>query len=466
MSRRNRDRRQRRAPTPERSRGTRLAPPTWEGLYGWKPVWEACQRMLFDNPPIAYRERDDEEVMCGADAVAAIGISALSGAHPVFIGTEQLLALPPSETDPMQILREAALPFPVVFLDFCSARGPAEVLLFNGPDRYMVKFYGALVSEVAASQEGFVMKGRRPGEVAALLAEDRIVIPFGCAARYMGDDLPSVGPGTWDAYSTPQNADSEHSPMPSAAPLGVVCAATPADFGDRVAIVTGRMELSAAVDLGEVLYGAVNYRGFELLGCSLEDRVSVPVSKHGDCGYWWGGTGAILEGAIADGGDKEALELVRKELSLEALINYAMVEHVARVLYLLSAANVHVAEAPVSRQVRRQAERSGGKIASVVTVRRTQVRRPGPVSLTPSKRDYTHRFERRGHYRHVTRGPHFKADHVAPCNRRDEHGELTCPNGCRREFVPPHWVGDDHLPMVPKSRVVAIPVEHTEAEDA
>lgn len=78
---------------------------------------------------------------------------------------------------------------------------------------------------------------------------------------------------------------------------------------------------------------------------------------------------------------------------------------------------------------------------------------------TPRARtaNYSHRFERRGYTRHVTKGSHAKADLIQPCYRRDAEGNLTCPNGCRREWVPPTIVGDEELPFVPKTRVVPGP---------
>jgi hypothetical protein len=141
----------------------------------------------------------------------------------------------------------------------------------------------------------------------------------------------------------------------------------------------------------------------------------------------------------------------------DAWILLFQIQSVFDALYFLDAHNVTLAAAQVSRQVRRKAQREGTPIAQTVRVAATQVRRdrkPGKGGTA----NYSHRFERKGYTRHVTKGSHAKADLMKPCYRRDpKTNEPTCPDGCRREWVPPTIVGDENLPFVPKTRIVPGP---------
>ena len=149
----------------------------------------------------------------------------------------------------------------------------------------------------------------------------------------------------------------------------------------------------------------------------------------------------------------------QRNLVTDAVMVLAQVGAVIDSLYFLDAHNVNIdQEAYVSRQVRRQVERSDGKIQIARTVRVA----PTNIKRNPSKdkggsANYSHRFERRGYTRHVTKGSHAKVDLIKPCYRRDKQGVLTCPDGCRREWCPPTIVGSDDLPFVPKARIVPGP---------
>jgi hypothetical protein len=122
-----------------------------------------------------------------------------------------------------------------------------------------------------------------------------------------------------------------------------------------------------------------------------------------------------------------------------------------KALYLISAQNIEIADAQVPRQQRRQVERRGGDIAKVVRIRRA-TKQPAKKKGDGPKREFSHRFPRRGHYAHYTTGPLAKPDHISECHRRDpKTGELTCPNGCRRVWHPDSVVGDESLPYVPKT---------------
>lgn len=113
------------------------------------------------------------------------------------------------------------------------------------------------------------------------------------------------------------------------------------------------------------------------------------------------------------------------------------------VLWFLDSANVELAEASPSRQERRAIERKGGRVAMTVQVRQRKVR---PASQSSGNRiEFNHRFEVRGHYKHVTHGPHAKPDKLKPCPR--------C-GVCRREWVPPHVKGPEDKPLIPKVRAL------------
>lgn len=89
-----------------------------------------------------------------------------------------------------------------------------------------------------------------------------------------------------------------------------------------------------------------------------------------------------------------------------------------------------------------------------IRTKRTVVKRPDDRNGEPAKRDYAYAFDRRGHYKHVTKGPHVKnPDHMKPCPIwQTRHPETMV---CRREYVPPTVVGvAEGRPYVPKSRTV------------
>lgn len=430
------------------------APPKWEGLYGFTAVEKALRAQFATGPALGTNE-EGHAVRCGADLVALQALGGLHAAHPIYIGTEQITALPPVEQDAMQIIEEAALPFPAVFFDFCSARGPARLPLFLGDDSYAVAMYGVLVAEIAAYEGVTWGAGRQ-------------IIPLGCGIAFEQHRLMGANPGVV-RYPAQRDGESTY----PAAPMGAVMTHCTGEMPHEWDIMrfTAKMEGYPEPIRTAAITGP--YSELAVLDSPLANEVKWPL-REGDNGYFLGGTGTLVEQVwnTREGwetaGDVEGLSGVaweaRQEAKLQALLVYAMAEYAARCLYLLDSANVELVTAPVSRQVRRQAERSGTGIASVVDVRRTQVGANRSTG-TGQKRNYSHRFERRSYYRHVTRGSHYKPDHVKPCQRRDpKTGELTCPDGCRREFVPATWVGQSG-PMVPKSRRLSIP-SPTREEDA
>lgn len=443
--------------------------PKWEGLYGFKPVWRDCYRQFNESAPIAETSETEAagvDVYSGADIVSLQALGALINAHPIYVGTEQIMALPPLEDDPMQVIDDAALPFPIIFLDFCSARGPALLPVLLGDDRYMVEMYGAIIADshpmVAESAESFTIPQdmTRVGWTASTIGGGRAIIPFGTGVVWKRNRIMGVD----EEERVRHPAEADGTPMVAASTIGSVNTRTPPDV-DRWKCAVSRVEVHNFPSPLWTGYVQMPYRGLKLVESPIENEVSW-TPRDGDLGTFFGGPGMVVNQClqyIKDGEDKREHESLREpedlndwnsqeESKMVALLAYGMAEYAARVLYLLDAANVDLSPAPVTRQIRRQAERTGTGIASVVTIRRTQVRRKSGES-TGNKRNFTHRFERRWHYRHITRGPHYRLDYVKPCTRRDPTtGELTCPDGCRRELVKSTWVGDDSLPMKPKTR--------------
>lgn len=114
-------------------------------------------------------------------------------------------------------------------------------------------------------------------------------------------------------------------------------------------------------------------------------------------------------------------------------------------MHLIESAHAELVEAPASRQVRRQTERKGGNIGLIV-------RLGGPKKRTESrggKANYSHRFERRGHWAFYPPGTRMADAAPDKLSWSTDHQQYM-----RRVWHPPAIVGPDHLPFVPKVRVV------------
>ena len=155
-------------------------------------------------------------------------------------------------------------------------------------------------------------------------------------------------------------------------------------------------------------------------------------------------------------------------------------ERVIGALYLLEAANVQMVPRELPRRDKKRQEKRGWRIPLVVRVdrpsRRVYSGTNGNGDGTP--RDFSHQFEVIGHYNHVKRG-HSAActvcngkrtqdlvcprchdtgldpDKIKPCTRIDvTTGEKTCPDGCRKIWIPAYWKGPENKPMVVKTRKI------------
>lgn len=195
-------------------------------------------------------------------------------------------------------------------------------------------------------------------------------------------------------------------------------------------------------------------------------------------------------------------------LGMLSALTWATHSVAIRALMFLDSANVEIATATLPRRDRKRADKRGWPTASTIAIRH-RVTRPGVASggeQTGAAREYATRFEVTGHYHHVTRGSHVQCPDcratgeletwqvggvpvpsegvyhdgdsyvnaeravmtcttcngtgldptkVKPCLRRDSTtGVLTCPHGCRREWVKAHPKGNPDAPLRLKTRRV------------
>lgn len=133
----------------------------------------------------------------------------------------------------------------------------------------------------------------------------------------------------------------------------------------------------------------------------------------------------------------------------EALANSAgnAIERVIAVLQWLESANVEIVDRPVSRQVRRNAERKGAEIAKVVRVRLPRSWRNGQPPQRSGAINFNHRFEVRGHYKFFPDTTRLgQADPTKLSWVPEREGYF------RRIWCPPFVKGPADKPLVPKTR--------------
>jgi hypothetical protein len=124
-------------------------------------------------------------------------------------------------------------------------------------------------------------------------------------------------------------------------------------------------------------------------------------------------------------------------------------ERVIAALQWLESANVEVVDAPLTRQVRRQAERKGHEISKIVRVKLPKSHRDGRQPMHTGVIDFDHRFEVRGHYKFFPAAT--KLAKAAP----EKLSWVPERNGYfRRIWCPPFVKGPIGKPLVPKTRVL------------
>lgn len=126
---------------------------------------------------------------------------------------------------------------------------------------------------------------------------------------------------------------------------------------------------------------------------------------------------------------------------------YDAAERAMAVLQWLESANVEIIDAPVTRQVRRAAERRGSEIAKVVTVKLPRSWRNGKPPPSNGTRNFSHRFEVAAHYSffpETTRMAQAAPEKVSFVPQRNGY--------FRRIWVPEHIKGPADKPLIPKTR--------------
>ena len=444
-------------PVSEAVSGTRYLRPKWEGLHSFNRVWDdAVETTLGEDGNIG-----GLPILSCVAALAARSGKTLAKCHPINFGCAQLEAvmgiMEADGVNPWEFLADTNLPFDELFLDY-SAIGSRPAGIPWGDDETLV-LYGA---SVAYSSEATTSAATHNRPYASYSAGQKHIVPYGTDVL-LADDQVATRVGHIDS-------DGNEFDISRATSLGEFALFD--DVTDAVPqfiAVSSRAAESASsgeVKMNEVRC-AIPVRSLPALAASFGYGLEAPVFADAPAGatIFVGAQPDLLRLLEAQPNDGEGIkfpipldaapEQTQRNLINDAIMVLAQAVVVIDSLYFLDSHNVAVEEAVVSRQVRRAAARSGGevRIANVVRVAPTKVTR-NPNKPRGGTANYSHRFERRGYTRHVTRGSHAKADLMRPCYRRDQEGNPTCPNGCRREWTPATIVGSEDLPFVPKARIV------------
>jgi len=157
--------------------------PRWEAAPAFAAVAAAMEETL-RLPPIA-RTREGVDIIGAADLASFLGLGVLPVARPVYVGREQLLALPSwSEDDPSEevstALRYAAgvrLAFDTLFLDFT---GPTGEPSWIGDAHDACSLYGAAL-----------FRGQTDVPGALIGAGELAIVPFGSVRYRDGEVIPA-----------------------------------------------------------------------------------------------------------------------------------------------------------------------------------------------------------------------------------------------------------------------------------
>ena len=451
---------------------TPLTKPKWEGLQSFDLAWDESMRGRGLRPLLraaAAQNGGDFDILSAHAGLCVRATSSMSEAHPINFGRAQLEAIEGivsgDGVSPWEFLANYRAAFQDLYLDFTSAIGPTECEIGGGslslyativhqtdgtePDETEILGFLPLGAEVKTADEG-----NRYSKSASPNAVGRCS-PVG-ALLITPDDGRHIAKLAYDHLGVPVSEPviattlEQHTENESSA---VLTAVLPVRFilADLQRRLDEDGEESSTPEWVTLAQGLVDFYAGAPEGAVVQTGSPGPMRE---LARW-------LREESDEGKLMCLFERIPDELQtgflLDAMIVLIQTRATIEALYFLDSHNVTVEEADVGRQGRRRAKRSGAKIAKTVRIAPTSIRRerkPGKGGTA----NYSHRFERRGYTRHVTKGSHAKADLMRPCYRRDgKTGELTCPNGCRREWTPPTIVGPDHLPFVPKSRMVPGP---------
>lgn len=446
--------------------------PEWEGSPGLIHAFEACEWIQ--------AEYHREQVINGVDTVTADARGYLKTAHPVVIPPEQVHVLPEMET--MEAVEYAQklehLPFNPLFLDTSGEAGTMHTtsMLSHGYDTQLVALIGGIM--------------RRNPEDSSFQC-----IPFGAGiipVKAEGERITreaGVEVAKWkDGRSGFLLSDGYGNGLSSHAPIGTLM------VSDHITPERGEIVMLSGIGTDSEITDETDTRLTDFW-TPLEDWHKIDREKR------------PLEivsvnlSALPGKQPTNAAVLLACPRPFGWIDNYTVAEGRNRILgwtaivvrqfgklmsilQLLDSHNVEIVEQKVSRQVRRNAERHDTPIAKTVSIRhRRSASRERNPDAEPMQ--FSHSFEVIGHTRHVTRGVHVwckgcKGEGVVlgqhlpdgsqeekecevchgfglnravltPCARRDDKtGELTCPNGCRKEWAEPFVKGEG--PLILKTR--------------
>jgi hypothetical protein len=125
---------------------------------------------------------------------------------------------------------------------------------------------------------------------------------------------------------------------------------------------------------------------------------------------------------------------------------FHLFERAVAVLSWLESANVEITDAPMSAKGRATAEKKGQRIA--LTVRVTPPKSRRQPSNPDNARNYSHRFEVRGHYMHF--GEDTRIGGADPTKLSFVPGR----GFVRKVWCPPHVKGPENKPLIPKVRTI------------
>lgn len=141
-------------------------------------------------------------------------------------------------------------------------------------------------------------------------------------------------------------------------------------------------------------------------------------------------------------GDEEMNDYL---ISVCAANTYTRASRLVEILYFLDTPNIEIVDAPLTRQIRRQAERSGATIAQTIFVKHSQ-RRSKQRDGDAESIDYSHQFEVRGHWKYYPKG-------TRTADARPDLLRFVPGRGmCRKIWCPPFVKGPEDAPLVIKTR--------------
>lgn len=421
-------------------RGEFKQPTRWAGSPSWERAWQESLQGW------RYEIRNDRWNAYGF--TGALSAGAFEKAHALAILPEQASVLPRMSVD--ELVDEAInarLPFDPLYIDFTDEDG--NCLSFDITDQLPADTVERLHA-IARERRG-------------ALDSDRIL--GHCAGVMLWKEAG------WGLRSSPGN--EEKTPL---------CGAVFTVDNANTLAITG-LWITSPED--RIAYG--RFTDTRMPEC--QPLVSHSVAMYGN----WGdaddestrqrrerGEHACIIPALRQDEREEGAPAASRDMeAFKGVLTAAAMERAMAAIYLTQSANVELGETThIHKRDLKRAEKRGWPIALTVFVRVPRRRTQRASEGNGSARDYTHRFDRIGHYKHVQKGPHVRCRvclnkdekrsscercHgtgldpalVKPCTRRDETtGDLTCPHGCRREWHEPSVVGPEDKPYVPKARRV------------